>query len=97
MSKEVDIDRKFNILAISRKSRKSYSESDAVLFLSKDKAFLNTLPHYYDECEKLGCGTDQLVAIRLLIARVRQYQLDHPEVAKIPDVDAKLEPECLKA
>ncbi len=85
------IDRKFQILATSRKSGKTYTDNEAVLFLAKDKAFLRTLPDYKRHCIELGADEAQLHCIDLLTARVITYQETHPDEVKVPDVDANQE------
>lgn len=90
------IDRKFLIHATSKISGNQYSQDDAVLFLAKDKAFLLTLPTYLEKCREVGAGPEQLVAVEMLIDRVKQYQADNPSVVKVPDVDPIKEADCLK-
>lgn len=92
----MDIDRKFDIFAHSRKSSNHYDQENAVLFLAKDKAFLLTLPTYLEKCREVGAGPGQLKAVELLIERVAQYQKENAEQVKIPDVDPFAEPQCLQ-
>jgi hypothetical protein len=93
----MDIDRKFNINAISRNSGKAYSHQNAVLFLAKDKAFALTLPTYLEKCREVGAGPDQIRAVELLIERVNLYQSACPGEVKVPDVDPIKESQCLEA
>lgn len=87
------IDRKFLIAAKARRSGKTYNEDNSVLFLAKDRAFLLTLPDYLRHCEELGAGTEQLEAVRLMIARVNAFQEENP--SKVPDVDPVEEADAL--
>lgn len=58
-----------------------------VVFRPHDKAFLRTLRFYRDECVRQGCLLEQIEAVDALLARVAQWQRDHPERMKVADVE----------
>jgi len=86
----IDIDRKYSFTAINPCSGNVHSERDAVLFLAKDKAFLEgALPGYRAKCIELGANPAHIESIDLLIARVADYQKKIE--SKIPDTDLPCE------
>ncbi len=82
------IDRKFKILAVNPCKGKHYTEENSMLFCAKDKALLPALYAYREACEKLGCGSEHLESILLLIGRVGEYQR---EECRIPDTETDCE------
>jgi len=68
------IDRKFRILAVNPCNGKIYTEKDSLLLCAKDRAVLPALWAYHDTCVTLGCNTEHIASIKLLIARVRRFQ-----------------------
>ena len=69
------IDIKFSIQAVNTFTGKQHDSSDAVLFLAKDKAFLEgALPGYREACVRLGADQTHLDLIDDLIKRVGEYQ-----------------------
>jgi hypothetical protein len=58
-----------------------------IVFLARDRALIPTLEYYRTQCELLGCGIPQLMAVNDLLCRVQQWQTDHPDQMKVPDVD----------
>jgi len=81
------IDTKFTINAQCIEHNHFYTESEAVLFLCKDQAFLPTLRYYRHVCVQVGAGERQVRAVDKLIERVVQWQRDNPDKMKVPDVD----------
>lgn len=81
------VDRKFKILAVNPYNGKVYDDHHAVLFLAKDKAFLETLPTYIENCKKLGASEEQIKSASLLLDRVRQYQIINSDLIKVPDLN----------
>ncbi len=81
------IDTKFTFQAFCVEHSHEHSEADAMVFLAKDKALPKTLRHYLSICQSMGADERQIKAVKLLIKRVDQYQLEHPELVKVPDVD----------
>lgn len=84
------IDWKYRFTAINPCSGNMHTEKDAVLFLAKDKAFLEgALPGYIEKCIELGVNPAHLDAIRLLSQRVRTHQALVEQ--KTPDTDLPCE------
>jgi hypothetical protein len=71
-----DIDRKFQIKAVSRNSGQEYDETCSVLFKAADPALPGTLNAYFELCKALGCDELHLASILLLMGRVQKYQED---------------------
>jgi len=83
------IDRKYTILATNPCSGSTHTEADSVLFLAKDRAFLEgALPAYRAKCVELGANPAHIESIDLLIERVRLYQ---EALSKVPDTDLPCE------
>lgn len=86
----MDIDRKYKIEAQNPCSGSIHTEKDAVLFLAKDKAFLEgALPGYRAKCIELGANPAHIESIDLLIQRVATYQ--RLMESKVPDTDLPCE------
>lgn len=72
---DIDIDRKYIINAENPCSGSKHTEKDSVLFLAKDKAFLEgALPGYREKCIELGSNQEHIDSIDLLIGRVAEFQ-----------------------
>lgn len=56
-----------------------------LVFLAKDTAFANILPHYVTECRRLGCDNDQLAAVERMVDNVKRWRAANPSLCKIPD------------
>lgn len=86
----IDIDRKYKINAINPCSGNTHTEQDSVLFLAKDKAFLEAaLPAYRQRCIELGANPAHIQSIDLLIERVAEYQRNIK--SETPDTDLPCE------
>lgn len=85
-----DIDWKYKIEAVNPCSENTHTQKDAVLFLAKDKGFLEAaLPAYLEWCKKNGTNSAHVEAVELLMERVRRYQ--ELVGCKIPDTDLPCE------
>ena len=82
-----EVDWKFRIHATALHNAKVYTEQASVLFLCKDLAFLPALRFYRGECERIGAASAQLRGIDLLIGRVEEWQREHPDLLKVPDIE----------
>ncbi|MFZ5760963.1 MAG: hypothetical protein ACOY32_15205 [Thermodesulfobacteriota bacterium] len=83
------IDWKYKIKAVNPCSGNEHTEDDSILFLAKDKAVPAMLRAYAAECERMGTNQAHLDSIRLLMARVDDYQ--SKSGAKVPDTDLPCE------
>lgn len=84
------IDLKYEISAVNPCSQNRHSHFDSVLFLAKDRAFLEgALPGYRSKCIELGANPAHIASIDLMIQRVRRYQTDVEQ--KVPDTDLPCE------
>lgn len=85
-----DVDWKYQINAVNPCSENRHTQKDAVLFLAKDKGFLEAaLPAYLEWCKKNGTNPAHIEAVELLMGRVKQYQ--EQLECKIPDTDLPCE------
>lgn len=85
-----NIDRKYTITASNPCSGSIHTEQDSVLFLAKDKAFLEgALPGYRAKCVEFGTNPAHIESIDLLTERIRTYQAKIE--AKVPDTDLPCE------
>lgn len=81
------IDRKFMFNAICVEHGHQHDQTDAMIFLAKDKALVPTLEFYKEQCWQLGAKPEQIVGIDLLIIRVKRFQAEHADRVKVADVD----------
>ena len=89
------IDRKYRIIAINPCSGNVHTEKDAIVFLAKDSALPYALEEYLKQCKRLHCDETHLKSMRLLIARVDEYQ--NNVKVEIPDTNTACEIErCIK-
>lgn len=82
------IDRKFQIAAKSLRSRKSYTQANAVLFLAKDELLPKLLDEYHRLCAEAKVDERQLLAVSLLKERVIAWQRKNIKKVHLPDVEA---------
>lgn len=83
------IDRKFRFVAVNPCNGRVYTEDNAVVFCAKDAALVSTLESYHENCEALGCADEHLESIRLLIERVREFQVTIE--IRVPDTNTDCE------
>lgn len=80
------IDTKYIFEAINPVSKNTHSQNDGMIFLAKDKAFLEgALPGYLAKCIELGAGDEHIQSVKLLIERVTKYQAEIE--SKVPDTN----------
>jgi hypothetical protein len=90
----MNIDRKYKIEAVNSVSGNQHTEEDSVLFLAKDKAFLQyALPAYLKGCERLGSNPEHLESIKSLMCRVNAHQ--QVLGSKVPDTLGKEIDRCV--
>lgn len=82
------IDRKFKFKAVSIRTKKQYTEKNAVVFLAKDALLPEVLERYKQLCKENNVDERQIEGIRLLRERVVRYQTENPRKVSFPDVDA---------
>lgn len=85
------IDRKFKIVAISRRSKKKYTEQNSILFLAKDALLVATLDRYLSLCIENAVDQRQIKGVELLIDRVKKWQAKNQDKLHMPDVAAGAE------
>ena len=89
------IDRKFKFVATNPCKGNVYTEENAIVFCAKDQAVPYMLNAYLERCRDLGCGSEHIESIELLLQRVIDYQ-NIVEV-RLPDTDTKCEIDrCIK-
>lgn len=82
------LDAKFDGVIIKAKDGSIVPPDQYVVFLAKDDAFPATLKFYEQECERLGAKSEQVVAVHAMRGRLQKWRHEHPELCKVPDVDA---------
>lgn len=82
------VERKYNFVARSVEHQTLHTHDDAMVFLAKDRALPATLRFYREECARLGVEQRQLDGIDRLIERVEAFQVAHPGLVKVADVEA---------
>jgi hypothetical protein len=85
------VDRKFKITAVSNKSKKKYTEKNAIVFLVKDALLPDMLNNYIGLCMQRGVDERQLKGMQLLKDRVLAYQRKYPNKVKLPDISEGVE------
>lgn len=87
---KLPIDLKYEFSATNPCSGSFHNQFDAMVFLAKDKAFLQgALPAYRAKCEELGANPAHLQAIDFIIERVTEFQQNIE--SKVPDTDLPCE------
>ena len=91
------IDRKYRFKAVSVASGKQHTQSDAVLFLAKDKLLPALLDSYIRLCIESGVNDKQTQGVILLRERVITYPRRNINKVRLPDVgDGKEEQRVCK-
>ena len=86
-SKEINIDRKFDILAIRISTGEEYTQNDGFFFCAKDKAFPAFLQAYITDSDSVyDADDDHLLGAALLLQRVTTFQVLN--VTKVPDINS---------
>lgn len=80
------IDRKYRFKAVSVASKRTHTQSDAVLFLAKDKLLPALLDSYIRLCVESGVDDKQTQGVVLLRERVMTYQRRNINKVRLPDV-----------
>lgn len=92
---KMNIDRKFEIDAVSIAGGNEYDQTNSVLFLARDPALLPAILAYRGTCWSIGCGQLQLDSIDALYQRVKAFQEKHG--IKLPEVETAKEFDRLTA
>lgn len=82
------IDRKFKFVAVNPCNQNVYTEDDAIILCAKDAALVPALDAYSLECKAIGCGSEHLESIDLLISRVKKFQASE---RRVPDTETDCE------
>jgi hypothetical protein len=72
---------------IQNKDGKEVPEDEFIVFRPHDNAVIPTLWAYFHECAANMASSEQLDAIKALIARVKAWRETHPERCKVADVE----------
>jgi hypothetical protein len=83
------IDRKFIFTAVNPCNGKFYTEENAIVFCAKDAAVPKMLTEYLKKCEIIGCDSNHIHSISLLIERVLEYQEKIEK--RVPDTKGECE------
>lgn len=81
----IKLDAKFFGIIRKAKDNSIVPHDEYMVFLAKDNAFAMCLPLYLEACQKLGCDSDQLAAVRRMIKRVEEWREANPDRLKKPD------------
>lgn len=84
------LDAKFTGHIFKAKDGTMLDETEYVVFLAKDSAFLPTLKFYLEECKRQGADEDQLKAVVGLIERVVEWRSNFAYRCKVPDAAGEL-------
>lgn len=79
------LDAKFYGTILKVKNDAVVPDDEYVVFLAKDTAFAETLPHYRDACVRLGADPEQIAAVDRMIGRLMDWRAANPERLKVPD------------
>ena len=86
------IDRKFKFLAVNPSNGRIVTEDEGVVFLAKDNLFLPTLIFYLGlVMQAKGNDSDEAEALRLMIDRVSDWRVSHPDQLRLPDISGEEE------
>jgi hypothetical protein len=82
------LDGKFHGIIAKNKDGSIVPQDQWMVFLAKDNAVPATLNFYMEECMRQGAADEQLHAVAAMIERVAEWRRAHPELCKVPDVQA---------
>lgn len=82
------LDGKFHGIIAKNKDGSIVPQDQWMCFLAKDNAVPATLMFYREECTRQGAAPEQIAAIEAMIVRVDNWRNAHPELCKVPDVQA---------
>lgn len=83
------IDRKFEFMAINPCNSKHYNQKNAMVFCAKDRAVPVMIKAYIEECKIIGCGTEHIESMQLMLDRVVAYQKNVE--CRTPDTETECE------
>lgn len=52
---------------------------------AKDSTSIATLNHYFDLCSRMECNEEHLTGISSRISEFKAYQVENPDMIKLPD------------
>ena len=81
------IDRKFKFKAVSNKSKKVYTEKNAIVFLAKDILLPALLDKYLELCQFAEVDSRQIEGVKLLKERVEKWQVKNEKKVHVPDIE----------
>jgi hypothetical protein len=89
------LDQKFYGTVFKAKDGSEVPDTQWVVFLAKDDAFVLTLPTYLENCIKMGCDDEQIAAVERLMENVNEVRRANPGRNKKPDAqgEALINPE----
>lgn len=79
------LDAKFDGVIFKVKDGTIVPPDQYMVFLVKDRAFLNTVRFYREECARLGADQEHLQAVSRTIDRAEKWQRDNVDLMKVPD------------
>ena len=79
------LDAKFSGVVFKVKDGSIVPDDEYVVFLIKDTAFWETLPHYRQKCVDLGADEEQIAAVDRMIERGRTWRERNLARLKTPD------------
>ena len=85
------MDKKFTGAIVKVKDGSPVPEDEYVVFLVKDRAFVEYgLPAYLQGCIELGADDVQIKMVEEMRIRAEQWQHDHPDRVKVPDAAGEM-------
>jgi hypothetical protein len=82
------LDGKFHGIIAKNKDGSVVPQDQWMCFLAKDNAVPATLAFYREECIRQGAAKEQVEAVEAMLLRVGAWRRAHPDLCKIPDVQA---------
>ena len=83
------IDRKFRFVATNPCNGKVYTEDNALILCAKDEAVIPAMIEYMAACRRLGADDNHIDSVKLLIERLREYQVQVE--CRVPDTTGNCE------